>query len=155
MRSEKSGAQKRKEKAEREAAQASEREQMARERRQSAYGDLAPPPDSPVGVMAWAHQLAARMLYDVMLDESIGEQERRRYASDLIAKIGLTAPKAHSDARLKQLEKKAGLDKEPDPDGDAFDERPPRASGAGAIGSDALPAPAPVADPEGDGRNDP
>lgn len=154
MREKKSGHAYRSEKAEREAAMAAERDAAAKERRLSAYGDLTPPPETPVGVMAWAHQLAARMLYDVMLDESIGEQERRRFASDLIAKIGLTAPKAHSDHRLKKIEKQTGLAKETDSDGDSFDERPARPNRAGAIGADSLPAATSVADTEGDGLDD-
>ena len=120
MRDEKSGAQKRKERAARNEADEAERERLARERRESAYGDIQPPPDNPVGVLAWTHQALARMLFDVLRDPTIGEQERRRFASDLAAKIGMTGPKAVSDARLVALEKKLGVAK--DNDSDAADQ---------------------------------
>lgn len=113
-----------------------------------AFADVHPPPSDSIGVVAWAHQIAARLLYVTIKDPSIGEAERRRTASDLISKIGQTAPKAISDQRLKRLEAETGNAPIDDADdGLSLDERPPRPHRAGANGLDEVPAPPVGADP--------
>lgn len=143
-----SGAQQRKAKAEREAIEKAGRDALAAKAAEVAresFDGLPPPPPDPVGAVAWAHQVAARLLWQTLRDPSIGEQERRRVASDLIAKIGLTAPKAIADARLRELEKRLGMAQETR-DADTFDEQPAGPDRAGDDGDEPLPADDVVAD---------
>jgi hypothetical protein len=82
------------------------------------------PPKDAVGKVAWASDVAAKCLYEVMAHPTLKLETRWRYASDLIAKIGLTHSKALTEEKILKLERKLGLDKgardedglEPDPE---------------------------------------
>lgn len=69
------------------------------------------PPKGAVGGVAWANQIATQCLYEVMTDPVIKTETRWRFASDFIAKIGLTHSKAVTEEKINKLEKTIGIAK--------------------------------------------
>jgi hypothetical protein len=103
--------------------------------------DLGPPPDSAVAIIAWANRVGAIMLWDVLTDPLVDAKERRRWASDFIAKVGLTSSKAvYEDkiARLEKAQRKGASDDVTDDDG--LSSYPADGAGAGGVGSGEQPA---------------
>lgn len=74
--------------------------------------DVGRPPLTAVGNVAWANNVAAAMLYDVLHDPAITTEQRWKVGSDLIAKIGMTYSKAATEDRIAKLEKAMGILKE-------------------------------------------
>jgi hypothetical protein len=104
----KGGAQKQREKKEREAAY---RDSVSKPgSRLAVYEKLGPPPEDPVGRMEWGNHLLAILAWEAIKDDLIvDEQARRRTVGDLVFKIGSTVGKALYEKRLKEVERRLGI----------------------------------------------
>ena len=66
----------------------------------ATIASMPPPPDDPLAMNAWAHNLVARSLYDAALDPDLSPRERRKE----IKTLGATLAKLIPQSRLYDAE---------------------------------------------------
>lgn len=145
-----SGHQNRKKKAEREKHEQeleSLRRQLAAARgeRESRYGKLLlRRPKRALGMAEWLAETLCEAIADVLEDEVITTDDRRRWLRDLTRSFAALAPKGMAEAKLRRLEQKARL-APPDP-ADELDQDPEFGKGVARHPRAPARQPAPVAE---------